>query len=139
VREPAYTLALPGGWRRTEPPAGADFAATSADGTAEATLWVERDRRLGFDAFEARSIDQLRELAGNAEVSERVPGPTPEQTVVRLSADASPESGGATYEVTLRSAGPYRYFLSTMVAADASAVARQESELIQSSFFPERE
>ena len=82
------------------------------------TLWVERDAGLSFQEFEARSLDQLEALAGSARVVERVAAPTPEGTVVRLAADAPPNS--PAYEVTLRAAGPYRYYLATTVQPDAS-------------------
>jgi hypothetical protein len=136
VSEPTYTLALPPGWRQVDPPAAASFAAEASDGTAEATLWIERDPDLGFAAFERRSLARLRDLAGNAEVAERTPGPAAEQTVVRLTAGAP---GERRYEVTLRSAGPYRYFLSTALEPDASPLAREGVTLIQGSFLPSRE
>ena len=136
VRQPTYTLALPAGWVRAEPPSGATFAARTADETGEATLFIDRDPDLDAAAFEARSLTQLRDVAGSAEVAERIPGPTPEETIVRLT--SSPRSDEAVYEVTLRSAGPYRYYLSTMLAAETTNQARRGVDLIQSSFFPER-
>ena len=136
VSEPTYTLALPPGWRQVDPPAGASFAAESSDGTGEATLWIERDPEVGFAAFERRSLARLRDLAGSAEVAERTPGPAAEQTVVRLKAGAP---GERQYEVTLRAAGPYRYFLSTAAEPDASPLARDGVTLIQGSFLPSRE
>jgi len=138
VRQPTYTLALPAGWVRTEPPAGATFAARAADEAGESTLFIDRDPELDAAAFEARSLAQLREVAGSAEVAERVPGPTPEETIVRLQSQARAGGGGPAYEVTLRASGPYRYYLSTMLAPDAGEQARKGVELIQSSFFPER-
>lgn len=139
VREPTFSLALPPGWKRTDPPRGAAFAAAPVDGTGDVTLWIERDPELDFAEFEARSLAQLRELAGTAEVSERVSGPTPEQTVIRLRADA-PEGSGASapYEVTLRAAGPYRYYLGTSLDPDPSPPAIQGVQLIHDSFTPER-
>jgi hypothetical protein len=136
VSEPTYTLALPPGWRQVDPPASASFAAEASDGTAEATLWIERDPELGFAAFERRSLARLRDLAGSAEVADRAPGPAAEQTVVRLTAGAP---GERRYEVTLRAAGPHRYFLSTVLEPDASPVAREGVTLIQGSFLPSRE
>jgi hypothetical protein len=137
VREPTYTLALPAGWERTDNPQGASFAASSADGTGEATLFITRDPRLDFAAFEARSLNQLRELAGGAEVTDRVPGPTPEETVVRLESGRSAPADGPEYEVTLRASDPYRYYLSTTLAPDASDVAREGASVIHGSFLPE--
>ena len=57
-----------------------------------------------------------------------MPAPTPEGTVVVLAADAP--AGEPTYEVTLRAAGPYRYYLATSVEPDASAAAVEGAELI---------
>jgi hypothetical protein len=131
-------LALPAGWERIDPPTGATFAARSRDGGGEATLRIDRDPALDLGAFEARSLRQLRAVAGGAEVVDRVPGPTPEQTIIRLGAKAR-GSQGTTYEVTLRASGPYRYFLSTTLGPDASSVARAGVDLIQTSFFPGRE
>ena len=70
------------------PEGGATFAAVARDGGADATLWIERDPALDFATFEARSLDQLRSLAGSAQVVERIAAPTPEGTIVRLAADA---------------------------------------------------
>ena len=55
--------------------------------------------------------------------------------MVKLAADA-PE-GQPSYEVTLRVAGPYRYYLATSVQPDASAKAAHGAELIAGSFTPE--
>ena len=67
-------------------------------------------------------------LAGSAQIVDRVAAPTPEATVVKLAADA-PE-GQPSYEVTLRVAGPYRYYLATSVQPDASAKAADGADLI---------
>jgi hypothetical protein len=138
VRQPTFTLALPPGWARTEPPSGATFAARSSDETGEATLFIDREPELDTAAFEARSLQQLRDVAGSAEVAQRVSAPTPEETIVRLRSEAQPRRGEPIYEVTLRSAGPYRYYLSTMLAPGATDQARTGVDLIQRSFFPER-
>jgi hypothetical protein len=138
VRQPGWSLALPAGWERVEGAAGAAFAATAPDGAADATLWIERDPALSFREFEARSLIQLRQLAGSAQVVERSAGPTPERTIVRLEADA-PEGAGASapYTVTLRASGPYRYYLSTSLQPGAPAAAVAAAELIHESFVPE--
>jgi hypothetical protein len=138
VRQPGWSLALPSGWERTPGGDGSAFAAASEDGTADVTLWIERDPSLSFEDFEARSLSQLRQLAGSAEVVERSAGPTLERTIVRLEADA-PEGARASapYTVTLRAAGPYRYYLSTSLQPDVSAEAAAASELIHESFVPE--
>ena len=52
-----------------------------------------------------------------------------------LAADAPP--GQPSYAVTLRVAGPYRFYLATTVQPDASAEAEQGANLIAGSFTPE--
>jgi hypothetical protein len=138
VRQPGWSLALPSGWERTPGGDGSAFAAVSEDGTADVTLWIERDPSLSIEEFERRSLIQLRQLAGSAEVVERSAGPTPERTIVRLEADA-PEGARASapYTVTLRAAGPYRYYLSTSLQPDAPPEAVAATELIHESFVPE--
>ncbi len=78
VRGSSYSLALPAGWRRifTEP-AGATFAAASADGGADATLWIDEDPKLDFPQFVDQSLKQLQALAGSAQIVDRVAAPTP--------------------------------------------------------------
>jgi len=129
-----FTLALPAGWSQTEPPTGAAFAAASDGGGADATLWIERDPALDFSAFKSRSLDQLRSLAGNAHVVDRVAAPTPDATVVTLAADTP--AGQPQYEVTLRVAGPFRYYLATTVESDASSDAAGGAALVHNSFVP---
>lgn len=133
-RESSFSLAVPAGWRRTNAAGGATFVASSADGEADASLWVERDPSLSFAEFEARSLEQLGSLAGSAHVVERVPAPTADETVVRLAADAPPDS--PAYEVTLRASGPYRYYLSTTVQPDAGDAATAAAALVHGSFVP---
>jgi hypothetical protein len=135
VRGSSFSVALPQGWERVPPQGGATFAAVSAAGDADATLWIERDPGLDFARFEARSLDQLRALAGSARVVERVAAPTAAATVVRLAAVAPPDQ--PEFEVTLRASGPYRYYLATTVQPDASRAAIEGSELIHGSFTPE--
>ncbi len=135
VRGSSFSLALPAGWEQVDPENGATFAAVAGDGGADATLWIEEDRGLKFPAFVTQSLRQLEQLAGSARVVERVPAPTPEGTVVVLAADSP--AGEPTYEVTLRAAGPYRYYLATSVEPDASAAAVEGAELIAGSFTPE--
>lgn len=140
VTQPGFSLALPPGWEQTPPQGGAAFTGDAADGTADATLWIERAPALSFSEFESRSLEQLRSLTGNAEVIERIPAPTTAGTVVRLRAD-TPEGTGvsAPYDVTLRAAGPFRYYLATTVQPDASRQAREGADLIHGSFIPEPE
>lgn len=130
-----YSLALPAGWEQVEPQGGATFAAESADGDADATLWIRNDPKLDFPSFISQSMAQLEALAGSADIVERVPAPTPEATVVRLAADAPP--GQPTYEVTLRVAGPLRYYLATSVDPGASAIATEGVKTINTSFTPD--
>jgi hypothetical protein len=135
VRGSSFSIALPAGWERIRPEGGATFAAVSADGDADATLWIERDPKLDFASFESRSLDQLRSLAGSAHVVDRTAAPTPEATVVRLAADA-PE-GQPQVEATLRVSGPYRYYLVTTLQADASPTAAEGVDVIHGSFTPQ--
>ena len=136
VRGSSYALALPAAWKRDRsPPDGASFAAVASDGGADATLWVERAPELDLASFEQRSLDQLRSLAGSARVVERVAAPSPEATIVRLAATAPP--GEPALEVTLRAAGPFRYYLATTVEPGASRTAVDGAELIHGSFTPE--
>lgn len=136
ISESTYTLALPAGWDRVSGQGGATFAAVAPGGDADATLWVERDPELDFAAFEARSLDQLEQLAGSAKVVERTTGPTPEATTIRIAADAP--SGAARYEALLRAAsGDYWYYLATTVQPGASNDAIEAVELLQGSLVPE--
>lgn len=138
VTAPGYSLALPPGWQRIPPKGGAAFAARAADGTGTATLWIQRAANLSFPQFVQRSLTQLRSLAGTAEVVDRQIAPTDAGTVVRLRANAPAGSGvSAPYDVTLRVAGPYRYYLSTTLRPGASPVAVEGADLIHGSFVPE--
>jgi hypothetical protein len=134
VRGSSYTLALPDGWVRTEPPSGATFAAEAQGGGAEGTLWVHRDPSLSFPEFESQSLSQLRQVAGSAKVTDSTTAPTADGTIVTLAADSPPNA--PDYEVTLRVGGPYRYYLATTVEPDASQTAAEGAELIRSSFVP---
>ena len=93
--------------------------------------WAPRRPR---KSAQSRSLDQLRSLAGNAHVVDRVAAPTPDATVVTLAADAP--AGQPQYEVTLRVAGPFRYYLATTVESDASSDAAGGAALIHNSFVP---
>ena len=137
VHESSFSLALPKGWERVDPPAGATFAAVAADGGADATLWITQDPKLEFPTFIKQSLAQLETLAGSARIVERVPAPTAEGTIVRIAADAP--AGQPTYEATLRVAGPYRYYLATTVQPDTSAETADGVELITGSLTPELE
>ena len=135
VSESTYSLALPAGWDRIAAQGGATFAAAAPDGEADATLWIERDPRLDFATFEARSLNQLQQLAGSAEVVERTTGPTPESTVIRMAADAP--SNAPQYEVLLRASGDYWYYLATTVQPGATADAIEGVEVLQGSLVPQ--
>lgn len=138
VRQPGWSLALPDGWAREGGPTGSAFAAVSDDGSADATLWIERDPQLSFADFEARSLVQLRQLAGSAEVVDRTGGPTLEKSSALLEANAPAEAGAsAPYTVTLRAAGPYRYYLSTSVEPGAPTSVVEQAKLIHTSFVPD--
>ncbi len=135
VRGSHYSLALPTGWQKVDPPSGATFSAVGANGEAEATLWISEDANLDFPAFVTQSLNQLETLAPNPRVVSRVPGPTPETTIVRLAADTPADQ--ASYEVLLRAAGPYRYYLALTVQPDAAREATDGIELIAGSMTPE--
>jgi hypothetical protein len=130
-----YSLALPKGWKQSEAPNGATFAATAPNDEADVTLWITEDPKLDFPTFVSQSLAQLEALAGSAHIVDRVPAPTAEGTIVRLAADAP--AGQPSYEVTLRVAGDYRYYLSTTVQPDASEEASQGAALVAGSFTPE--
>ncbi len=132
-----YSFALPAGWERVDPPDGATFAAEASDGGADATLWITEDPKLEFPTFVSQSLAQLEALAGSAQVVERVPAPSAEDTIVRLAADAP--AGEPSYEVTLRVGGPYRYYLATSVDPEASKKAGEGADLITGSFTPDAE
>ncbi len=140
VEEPGYTLALPKGWERTDPPDGAAFAAASRDGMADATLWIERAPDLSLGQFERRSLRQLSELGGEARVIDRVEGPTIETSIVELRTDA-PIGGGVTapYRVTLRAAGPFRHYFVTITQPGANPDLLADAELMHGSLRPEVE
>jgi hypothetical protein len=134
VKGSSYSLALPHGWTQTPPQNGATFQASADGGAASATLWVDRDPNLSFPQFESRSLAQLRQTAGSAEVTSRTAAPTADGTIVTLAPRAKP--GAPAYDVTLRVAGPYRYYLATTVDANAPRDAADGAELIHSSFVP---
>jgi hypothetical protein len=134
VRGAHYSLALPTGWEKIDPPSGATFAA-AVGGEAEATLWIEEDASLDFGGFIEQSLAQLQALSPNPQVCERTPGPTPETTVVRLCAEAPPNQ--PRYEVILRAAGPYRYYLALTTYPDAGREAADGIDLLAGSLTPE--
>jgi hypothetical protein len=134
VRQSSFSLALPPGWQRTDPPRGATFAAAAPGNQADATLWVTNDPKLSFAAFQAESLENLRSLAGSAEIVDQATGPSADDTVVTLAADAPP--GSPTYEVTLQASGPYRYYLAATLQPDAGSAATAGASLIQKSFVP---
>ena len=129
VEEKGFSIAVPDAWHRTKPPEGASFAAASDDGLGKATLWVDRDPKLDFDEFVDQSLAGLEGLGDNAEVTDRVDGPSPETSI----AVAGP------YRVTLRAAGPYRYYLATAIGAGAPPRLVADAELLSTSFRPQVE
>ncbi len=134
VRGTNFTIAVPAGWKATTPDNGATFSAVANDGGADATLWVRNEPKLDFPTFEASSLAQLRNLAGSAHVAGRASAPTPDETVVRLAADAP--AGKPAYEVTLRVSGPYRYYLATTLQPNASSDATKGVQLLENSLTP---
>ena len=136
VSESTFALALPAGWRRTAPSGGATFAAVAPGGEADARLWIERDPKLDFATFEARSLAQLESLAGSAGIVERDPGPTAETTSVRIAPTSAPP-GAPNYEVLLRASGDYWYYLATTSQPGAAPETVDGVELMQGSFLPQ--
>lgn len=134
IRGSSYTVALPSGWLRTRPPKGATFAARAAGGGADAALWVRREPSLEYSTFVAQSLERLRTLAGSAHVASRVTAPTDEGTIVRLEAAAPP--GKPLYDVTLRAAGPYRYYLATTLEPGSPPLASKGVDLVTNSLTP---
>lgn len=140
VEEKGFSIALPDTWKQTKPPEGASFAAVSDDGLGEATLWVDRDPKLSFDDFIDQSLAGLEGLGDNARVTDRVKGPTPETSIAVLEADVPVDGGVAgPYRVTLRAAGPYRYYLATSIGAGAPPRLVADAELLSTSFRPQVE
>lgn len=137
ISQPGYSLALPAGWEQTSPPDGATFKAESADGMADATLWIEEDPSLGFKQFERRSLAQLTELAPDAEIVDRVEGPTIETTISELRAEPMTNGVPAPYRVTLRGAGPYRLYFATAEQPAAKPKLRGDIELMHGSLRPD--
>jgi pyruvate/2-oxoglutarate dehydrogenase complex dihydrolipoamide acyltransferase (E2) component len=135
VAESTFSLALPAGWDRVNPAAGATFAAVSSDGTADATLWIQENPKLDFATFEASSLQQLETLAGSARVVERSVGPSVQASSITLAPKNVPE-GAPTYEVVLRGSGDNWYYLATTYQASAPADAIAGVDIIQGSFLP---
>jgi hypothetical protein len=134
IRGSTYTLALPPGWVRSAPQGRATFAAREAAGGADASLWVRRKPSLDLQSFEAQSLARMRAFVGSANVVDRVGAPTAQDTIIRLGADSAP--GQPTYDVTLRVAGPYRYYLATTLQPNPSPDAAKGVQLISNSLTP---
>jgi hypothetical protein len=138
IEGPGYSLALPAGWEQSNPPDGAAFAARSEDGLADATLWIEEDADLSFREFEQRSLEQLGEIGENPRIVDRVQGPTIETTITELRADAPVADGvEAPIRVTLRGAGDYRLFFTTVVQPGAGADIGGDVETLHTSLRPD--
>ncbi len=138
IQETGYSLALPPGFKRADPPDGASFRAEAKSGNADATLWIERAPNLSFKEFEKRSLEQLSGLAGNARVVDRVDGPTLETSIVELRADAPVADGAtATYRVTLRAAGDFRLYFATVTQPGAEPDLLSGVGLMHGSLRPE--
>jgi len=137
VQERGFSIALPDSWHRAKPPEGASFSAQSDDGLGESTLWVDRDPDIDFDEFVDQSLAGLKQLGDNATVSDRVEGSSLETSIAVLEADVPLDGGLAgPYRVTLRAAGPYRYYLATSIGAGAPPRLLADAELLSASFRP---
>lgn len=138
VKRDTWSLALPAGWTPVKPRGDIAYRAETEDGLATVTLWVERDAKLSFRAFERRAVRNLKTLSPKARVFNRDEGPTDRDTIVQLKADVPTGRGGsAPYVVTLRNAGPYFYYLATSVKPEASKKARDAAAVIHGSLNPE--
>ncbi len=138
VRGSGYSLALPSGWRQTDPPDGAAFSARSKDGLATATLWIERAPGLSFHQFERQSLTQLGKVADNPRVVDRVEGPTIEGTITELRAEAPVADGvSAPVHVTLRGAGDYRFYFTTVEQPGAEPQLGADIETMHASLRPD--
>jgi len=138
VSDAGYSLALPTGWKQVNPPDGAVFAAEATDGSADATLWIERAPGLSLKEFESRSLDQLDEIAENPRVVDRVNAPTIEGSIVELRGDTPVADGLTTpYRVTLRGAGPFRHYLATAQQPGAEPTVVADIEIMHNSLRPE--
>jgi hypothetical protein len=131
----SYHLALPAHWEQVNPPSGATFKAVAPGGDADVTLWIERDPGLSFDAFVNQSKRQLESLTGSPPKQDLSPAPTANDSIATLTADAP--SNQPSYEVTLRAAGDYRYYLAKSVQPNASSEAADGADLVRDSFAPE--
>jgi hypothetical protein len=139
-----YSITLPDGWHNSPRPPGAAFAATSGDGLASSTLIIRRNPALDMEGYESRSLRTLEELGENAEVIGKIEGDTPEDSSVDLQATvpvgselvAADQDLASTYRVTLRVAGPYRYYLATTIQPGASEDLLEEAEDLGHSLRP---
>lgn len=136
IARPDFTVALPPAWGRTEPPTGAAFAGASLDGSANAFLWIKREPGLNLERFEARALRQMRTLAPNAEVYERIPSQVDDGTVIRLHGTSGQGESKVTHDATLRAVGPLRYYLETELAAGSSYTASTGVDLVHDTFLP---
>lgn len=135
VDERLFSLALPADWRRGPGPRGAALFATTPG--AELTLWVERAPRLSIERLERNALTRLSQLAPNAGVADRLEGPSPRSTRIELAADPAPgTASSAPTTVSLREAGPYRYYLQTSIEPRAPAERPAEAKLIHDSLRP---
>lgn len=137
VEEPGFSLSLPDGWKAIEAPDGATYAAASTDGLAETTLWAERDAQLSFNAFVEQSMANLDQIGTNVRIADQVGGTALASRITELQAEV-PLDGGvvAPYRVTLRAAGPYRFYLATSIQPGAPAQRLADAELLGASFRP---
>jgi hypothetical protein len=139
VRERGFSLSLPAGWHEIDAPDGALYAAAASGGDARSTLWVERKPELSFDSYVANSLQGLETLGTGARVAHQVRGKTLESSSAELRAEV-PMDGMAPgpYRVTLRAAGPYRYYLATTVSPNAAPGTLADAEMLGASLRPEK-
>ncbi len=135
VEERGFTLSMPAGWKRTDAPDGAVFAAESRRAPLERR---SGSNGIDFDGFVDRSLAGLAKLGEDARVTDRSGGPTIESSAAELRASVALDGQPAgPYRVNLRAAGPYRYYLATSIQAGAPASLLADAELIGSSLRPD--
>ena len=138
ISESTFQLALPAGWERDAPSGGATFAAVAPGGDADAMLWIERDPKLDFATFEARSLAQLESLAGSAGVGRAQPGPDAGDDHERARADLGARRARPTTRSCSAAAPATTGTTSRPPASPAPAPRRSTGvELIQGSFLPQ--
>ena len=134
-----FSLALPAGWRARRRRRRGDVRRQRGGGDADATLWVERDPKLDFPTFEARSMRQLRRARRERHGGRPGDAPQADATIVKLAADA-PQGWPGT-PLCCSVSGPYRCYLDHGAAGCLACGGRRcepDPELISCPWGPSR-